>query len=39
VGTPTTTGDATTGGMDSPAQGTTGDASGPAAETGDFTDR
>jgi hypothetical protein len=35
---PTTTGDATTGGMRSPAQGSTSDASGPAAETGDFAD-
>ncbi|GAA3291497.1 MULTISPECIES: hypothetical protein [Dactylosporangium] len=35
----TTTGDATTGGMSSPAEGSTSDASGPAAEAGDFTDR
>ncbi|MDG4786250.1 hypothetical protein O7626_09975 [Micromonospora sp. WMMD1102] len=36
---PTTTGDATTGGMNTPASGSTSDASGQAAQVGDFTDK
>jgi hypothetical protein len=35
---PTTTGDATTGGMRSPARGSTSDASGAASQVGNFTD-
>ncbi|MEU4383246.1 hypothetical protein [Micromonospora echinofusca] len=34
---PTTTGDATTGGMSTPAGGSTSDQSGPASQVGDFT--
>ncbi|MGC4807473.1 hypothetical protein [Micromonospora sp. DT233] len=34
---PTTTGDATTGGMSTPAGGSTSDQSGPAVESGNFT--
>jgi|HigsolmetaAR201D_1030396.scaffolds.fasta_scaffold38258_1 hypothetical protein len=36
---PTTTGDATTGGMSTPARGSTSDGSGQAAQIGNFTDK
>jgi hypothetical protein len=36
---PTTTGDATSGGMDTPVRGSTSDATTGGAEAGDFTDR